>query len=67
MEAAAVSEMALYHDTPFIALKAVTDIVDGDQPSQEEFLANLASAAKAIRTAILATLDFMEGKTVEDL
>jgi 5'-methylthioadenosine nucleosidase len=67
MEAAGLAEMASHYKTPFVAIKAVTDIVDGDKPTQDEFLANLASAATAIRTAVLTTFDFMEGKTVADL
>lgn len=49
MEAAGIAWAAALHGTPLLALKAVTDIVDGDRPAQEEFLENLASAAKALQ------------------
>ena len=49
MEAAGISWVAHLHDVPFIALKSITDIVDGDRPAQEEFLENLHSAAKALQ------------------
>ena len=34
---------------PFLALKAITDIVDGERPAQEEFLENLHMAAQALQ------------------
>ena len=32
-------------DVLYLGIKVVTDIVDGDKPSQEEFLENLGTAA----------------------
>jgi hypothetical protein len=49
MEAAGIAWAAALHGTPLLALKAITDIVDGDRPAQEEFLENLAAAAKALQ------------------
>ncbi len=49
MEAAGIAWAAALHGAPLLALKAVTDIVDGNRPAQEEFLENLASAAKALQ------------------
>ena len=54
MEAAGISWVTHLHDVPFIALKAITDIVDGDRPAQEEFLENLHAAAKALQVIMLA-------------
>ena len=42
-------QAAALHGTPLLALKAVTDIVDGDRPAQEEFLENLVTAARALQ------------------
>ena len=53
MEAAGISWVAHLHNVPFIALKSITDIVDGDRPAQEEFLENLHSAAKALQVCAL--------------
>ena len=36
---------------PFLALKAITDIVDGERPAQEEFLENLHMAAQALQVS----------------
>lgn len=45
MEAAAIAWVAQIHSKPFLAIKAITDIVDGDKPTEEEFLQNLKSAS----------------------
>ena len=37
MEAAAIAWVAETAKVPFFALKVVTDIVDGDRPTQDEF------------------------------
>lgn len=42
-------QAAALHRTPLLALKSVTDIVDGNRPAQEEFLENLATAARALQ------------------
>lgn len=53
MEAAGISWVAHLHNVPFLALKSITDIVDGDRPAQEEFLENLHAAAKALQVCSL--------------
>jgi len=52
---------------PVLALKVVTDIVDGDKPTEEEFLANLGTAAGALQAAVPKLLDFVIGKTLAEL
>ena len=42
-------QVAHLHGVPFLALKAITDIVDGERPAQEEFLENLHMAAQALQ------------------
>lgn len=49
MEAAGISWVAHLHGVPFLAVKSITDIVDGDQPPQQEFLENLHAAAQALQ------------------
>lgn len=41
MEAAGIAHVAAMFGVPFIAVKAITDIVDGDKPTQDEFMENL--------------------------
>lgn len=67
MEAAAIAWVCAHYDTPFFALKVVTDIVDGGRPSHEEFLENLGTAAKALQEALPRCLEFVEGKALVEL
>ncbi|CAL8471455.1 g10997 [Coccomyxa elongata] len=67
MEAAGISWVAHLHNVPFLALKSITDIVDGDRPPQEEFLENLHAAAQALQRVIAPVLEFVAGKSTKDL
>ena len=53
--------------TPFLAIKVVTDIVDGPHATQDEFLANLSTASKALQKVLPEVLDFVTGKSVAEL
>ena len=52
MEAAAIVRVARDFQTPFIALKAVTDLVDHRQTVQESFLTNLKFATGRLADAV---------------
>jgi len=67
MEAAAIAWVCSLSDTPFFALKAITDIVDGEKPSDEEFLENLHQAAVQLKAAVVGAVGFMDGKTLAEL
>jgi len=67
MEAAAIAWSCALLQKPFLGVKVVTDIVDGDFPSQEEFLANLSTAAKSLQEALPRVLDAVIGKSYGDL
>lgn len=67
MEAAAIAWTAALSNTPFIALKVVTDIVDGDRPTQDEFFENLATAAASLQVMIPKVIDFVVGKSLDML
>lgn len=54
-------------NVPAIFLKAVTDIVDGDKPTAEEFLQNLTSVALALDLAATKVVDFINGKSCAEL
>ena len=62
MEAAAIAWSCELHDKPFLGVKVVTDIVDGDKPTQEEFLENLHSASRSLQDALPKVLDYICGK-----
>lgn len=51
MEAAAIAWVAQLHNTPFLAIKSITDIVDSGRPTAEEFNANLHQAAITLQQA----------------
>ena len=49
-------------EVPMVALKSVTDVVDGDKPTPEEFLENLGTAAKSLQEALPKLLTFVATK-----
>lgn len=52
---------------PAIFVKAVTDIVDGDKPTAEEFLQNLASVTAALDEAVEKVINFISEKCLSEL
>ncbi|KAL5716756.1 methylthioadenosine nucleosidase [Ranunculus cassubicifolius] len=67
MEGAAVAYVADMLSVPAIFIKAVTDIVDGDKPTAEEFLQNLVAVTAALDTAVTRVVDFISGKSISQL
>ena len=67
MEATAIAWACELSHTQYFALKVVTDIVDGERPSQEEFLENLGAAALSLQVAIPKVIEFCLGKKFREL
>ncbi len=67
MEAAAIAWSCQLHSTPYMGLKVVTDIVDGDKPTQEEFFENLSTAAKRLQEALPMVVEHVCGKNHDEL
>ncbi|KAB2600712.1 COBRA-like protein 1 [Pyrus ussuriensis x Pyrus communis] len=67
MEGAAVAYVADLLKVPIIFVKAVTDIVDGEKPTAEEFLKNLAAVTAALEEKVTQVIDFINGKCLSDL
>ena len=67
MEGAAVAAVCRLYGTPMLALKAVTDIVDGDKATEEEFLSNLHASSAALQAAVSETLSFLDGRSLSDM
>ena len=67
MEAAGIAHVARLFNTPMLAVKAITDIVDGPHATQDEFLANLAAAATSLQTTVPKVIAFAAGKLVTEL
>ncbi|KAJ0011174.1 hypothetical protein Pint_34830 [Pistacia integerrima] len=64
---AAVGYVADLWKVPAIFVKAVTDIVDGEKPTAEEFMQNLAAVTAALDTAVTQVVDFINGKRLAEL
>ncbi|XP_047330478.1 5'-methylthioadenosine nucleosidase-like [Impatiens glandulifera] len=64
MEGAAIAYVAELLKVPAIFVKAVTDIVDGNKPTPEEFLQNLATVTAALDKAVTEIVDFISGKSI---
>ena len=68
MEAAGVAWSAHLFGVPLLALKAVTDIVDGENATADEFVANLSKATAALHDKLAAVLAWVgEGREVGEL
>mmetsp|Transcript_18126 Transcript_18126/g.27183 ORF Transcript_18126/g.27183 Transcript_18126/m.27183 type:complete len:263 (+) Transcript_18126:158-946(+) len=67
MEAAAIAWSCQLHGTPYVGLKVVTDIVDGDKPTQEEFMENLGTAAKSLQEALPKVIEQVCGSKRDEL
>ena len=67
MEASAVAFIADIYDTPMVAIKAITDIVEPEVDTAAEFVANFQKATTALGGALVKLLDFLDGKSASDL
>lgn len=66
-QGAAVAYVADLLKVPAIFIKAVTDIVDGEKPTAEEFLQNLAAVTAALEQRVTQVVDFISGKCLSEL
>jgi 5'-methylthioadenosine nucleosidase len=67
MEAAAIAWAAEMWNVKHFGVKVVTDVVDGDKPSHEEFLENLGKAAVSLQEALPKVIDFVCDKNHDEL
>jgi hypothetical protein len=68
-EAAAVAIAWSYelHQTPHFGMKVVTDIADGDKPTQEEFREKLHRAVESLQEAVPKAIEYICGKGHDEL
>jgi 5'-methylthioadenosine nucleosidase len=59
-----VAELA---GVPLVCVKVVTDIVDGDIPTQDEFLQNLGAAAESLKESLPRVVKYVAGKRIAAL
>jgi 5'-methylthioadenosine nucleosidase len=62
MEGTGIAWVAALAQVPLVCVKVVTDIVDGDFPSQDEFLQNLSAAAESLRVSLPRVVRYIAGK-----
>ncbi|CAN6881600.1 unnamed protein product [Brassica oleracea] len=62
MEGAAVAYVAELLKVPVMFLKAVTDLIDGDKPTAQEFLQNLSLVTSALEETATKVTNFINGK-----
>jgi 5'-methylthioadenosine nucleosidase len=67
MEGAAIAWVAEQTKTAMIAVKVVTDIVDGERATEEEFMENLGTAAKSLQDVLPKVVEFVAGKKLDEL
>jgi 5'-methylthioadenosine nucleosidase len=59
MEAAAVAWVCQQVSVPFLAVKSITDIVDGPETVDDEFYANLKTASEALQEKLSQILELL--------
>jgi 5'-methylthioadenosine nucleosidase len=59
MEAASIAWVASIWATPFVALKAITDLVDGEHAATEAFVRNLDLAVRRLAERVPAVLEWL--------
>ena len=62
IQAAAVAWTCQQLGVPFVALKGITDLVDGAHATRGEFESNLATAAASLQAKLAALLNLLEGE-----
>ena len=62
MEAAAIAWVCQQLKVPFLGLKSVTDIVDGEHPTDAEFYSNLRLASQELQVKLTDILGRMARK-----
>ncbi|MFV8782187.1 hypothetical protein ACNKU7_07165 [Microbulbifer sp. SA54] len=67
MEAAAAAWVCMLKGTPFVALKSITNLLDGPGTSEEHFVKNLAHSSQSPQVQLARVLEYLEGKNIAGL
>ena len=67
MEAAAVGYVCEQMSVPFMAVKAITDLVDNHTPTAEQFTANLKLASGRLADSLVAVLEWCIAREITEL
>lgn len=61
MEAAAVAWVASLYKTPMFCIKAITDLVDSEHPTHEQFNKNLSLAVNHLTESAINVINYIDG------
>jgi len=64
MEAAAVAWICMLYKTPMFALKTITNILDEENNSEEEFSKNLQAASRSLNKDVLSLLHLIDNTSL---
>ncbi len=68
MEAAAVAKVANDNGVPFVSIKSITDLVDGGEAVQTEFISNFEQAKRNLTAGLIEVVRLLrEGRTLAEL
>ena len=67
MEAAAIARVCQLYNKPLIIIKSITDIVDGEKPTADEFLENINQAAINLKEKCLNIIHYIKGKSLSEI
>lgn len=67
MEAAAIAWVCWIKATPLVALKSITNLLDHQASSEEQFVENFALATSQLSEQLFILLHSLQGKTIIDL
>lgn len=65
MEAAAIAWVCRTLSVPMFAIKAITDLIDEDTPTETQFLKNLHQAAASLQIKTIEVLSYLENEKRE--
>lgn len=67
MEAAAIAWVASLHQTPFFAVKSITNLIDELNQSEQEFIKNFDVSVTALNNKLIELVDYLQNKKITDL
>jgi adenosylhomocysteine nucleosidase/5'-methylthioadenosine nucleosidase len=67
MEAAAVAWVCWLHQTPIMAIKSITNLLDQPGEAEQQFAANLQFASQRLAVEVDRVVSYLQGKAIDDL
>ena len=67
MEAAAIAWVAMLFNKPMMAMKSITNLLDEENKSEQEFINNLSYSSQCLHDKVIEVLKYLSGKSITDL